>query len=524
MPTPTQFNKRLVYFIFLSVLVLGVQTIRIQRPFLGHYASYQATVMASISRNMIQENFSDLLLPKTDLIISGKKSLHLNQYPFPSLIAALGVKLFGGTLEFWGRFQAIICNLISALFLGLIALRLFNEATAWLSVATFLLSPYTMIYGQAFMSESMALTFLLLAWFLLVRVEPKKLNLFNLICAGISLSISITGRFHLILFYPLFALFLFLTQKEQRILKIVVFSLLSFAMPIGWYLHTYFASLNQANVHTNLFFQATGQNAGADLLLKIKYWKKVFDIISQMVLTPFLFPFFLLGFILGDRRKTGFWIAFGGIAFGLLTILLASEKIMKHDFYLYGTFPFMALLTAHALDLISQKFPVLRTYRMGIFVTFLYFGVSSRFFLNPIFTVPSESKNFLLAAKDVQLKTQPDNRIIVFGNDPATTLYYSDRPGWLLQPNLIGTPLFSYQKHPLRGHRGLAEAQELENAMKDPVSWFEYLKSQGASYLVVPVKTELDSVPQLLSYLKARSMRVSNESEVFSLFDIRTNR
>ncbi len=148
-------SRRIWPPIFLVIVVLSIQMAAIERPYLGHFSSYQL-VMASMARNMVREDFTDLLLPKVDMLLNGKKALHLNQYPFPSVLAALGVRNFGGSFEFWGRVQAIFLNLLSALFLALIALRLFDKRTGLTAFFIYLLSPFTLIYGQCFMSEPLS--------------------------------------------------------------------------------------------------------------------------------------------------------------------------------------------------------------------------------------------------------------------------------------------------------------------------------------------------------------------------------
>ena len=514
-------QKRILYVICLSALVLGIQLRAINRPFLGHYASYQATVMASISRNMLRENFSELLLPKTDSIIGGKRSLHLNQYPFPSLVAALGLKLFGGSFEFWGRFQAIVCNAVSIILLGLIAQKLFHERTAWIAATVYALSPFTLIYGQTFMSESMSLTFLLLSLFLLLKLKPEKSSFPVILFSALSFSISVTGRIHLILFYPLFAFLAVLPKSKNRILNGAIFSFIALAMPAAWYMHTYFAALNVPNIHTNIFLQASAQNPEtAKIILTADYWRKVLDIISQMLLTPLLFPFFLIAPFLTNKKGRGFWIAMSGAIFGLLVLFLIPEKIMKHDFYLYGTFPFIVLVVAFGIEMITEKFPILKTNRAILFFILIYLGISSRVFLHPIFSSPPDKQNVVRVGKIIQAKTQPVNSLIVFGDDPATMLYYSDRAGWPLQPNLVGKPLLPYQKNPHLESQHLTETAQLEAAMKDPVTWFKYLETQGASYLVASVKSELDSTPSLLVYLKKNHEMLSRQDDDFYLFKI----
>ncbi len=516
MPTPTQFNKRLVYFIFLSVLVLGVQTIRIQRPFLGHYASYQATVMASISRNMIQENFSDLLLPKTDLIISGKKSLHLNQYPFPSLIAALGVKLFGGTLEFWGRFQSIFFNYLSIILIWFIGRELFNPETGLIAAGVFGLSPYTLIYGQAFMSEALSLFFMLFSFYLAIPKSNKNNSSWGLILSSLCLSIALTGRLHLIVFVPIF-FYLYVRNNEGKLFKALIFALISLAMPIAWYLYTYFAAFHFDHVHTNMFLQIGAQNKST-LFTSPNFWRHLFDIFSQTMLTPLLFPFSVLSLLI-TKKSWSFWLVVASITLGFSVIFLAPEKVMAHDFYLYGLFPFLALLTAVGLEGITRPFSKLKDPAIAAFLMILLLAVSSRYFFHPIYK--SESINNLNSFRQaIEKKTNQEDQFIVFGNDPGGIFYYVNRPGYVLQPNRIGQPLQSYLKNSNFKKEGSEDPHELEEAMKDPVTWFEYLKNQGASYFFAVNKKELESLPALFHYLLLKNELISEKMDDFYLFKI----
>ncbi len=513
---PLLFNKRVVYIILLSVLVLGVQTIRIQRPFLGHYASYQATVMASISNNMIQENFSELLLPKTNLLISGKKSLHLNQYPFPSLIAALGKKVFGGTLEFWGRFQSIIFNYFSIILIFLIGKKLFNPQTGLIASAIFGLSPYTLIYGQSFMSESISLFFLLLSFFLLLPHSNKQHSFSRIVLSAFCLSISLTGRLHFILFFPLF-FYLLIRKGEKKIFNAFIFIFVALAMPVFWYLYTYFAAFHFENVHTNMFLQITAERK-ISLLVSLNFWRHLFDLFSQLMLTPLAFPFAILALFVSKKTES-FWLISASILFGLMTVILAPDKIIAHDFYLYGIFPFLSLLAASGFEEMTRSFPKLKSPFMVTIFTLLFFAVSSRYFFHPIFYYP-ELKNLTAFQQTIEKTTRQDDQFIVFGNDPGGIFYYVNRPSYPLQPDRIGQPLQAYLKNSKFKKLNLEEVNQLEEAMKDPVTWFEYLKKQGASYFFSANKIELEHFPPLLSQLLSNYQLVSNQTDDFYLFKI----
>ncbi len=518
-------RKRLVYILFLLTLVLGVQLPCINRPFLGHYASYQGTVMASMARNMLQENFSELLFPKTDVVIGGKRALHLNQYPFPSLIAALGVKLFGGTFEFWGRFQAIVFNLLSALCLILIAQVLFNERVAFVSTAIFLLSPYTLIYGQAFMSESMSLFFLLFSLYLLLRAFVSRSTLLYLLSSGLSFSIAVTGRIHFVLFYPIYCLYMLSRGKSggKKALNLFIFTFFSLVIALTWYAHTYFVSLHANNVHTNIFLQLSDPGAKAEnLLTELDYYRHVFDQISQTWLTPLLFPFLFLGLILLREEKKSFKLITGFVILGLSLIVLVPAKVMKHDFYLYGVFPFIAMVAGYGLTAILDAFPFLKTQWIGVLALVLYFAVSSRFFCHPIFKHPEAQRNIVRVAQIVQAQTKPKDQIIIAGNDLGAMFYYADRPGSSLQCSLVGKTLSPYRRNTRFARTNRDEVLELEQAMKSSIAWLEYLKRQGAAYLVASNKKELDTdaCRELVPYLKQHYQSLSKDEDDFYLFRI----
>jgi len=496
--------------------------VAISRPFVGHYATYQGTVMASMARNMVREDFSELLLPKTDTLIGGERSLHLNQYPFPSVLAGLGFRFFGGSLEFWGRFQAIVFNAGSIILLGVLASLLFNPLTGWLSAVIFALSPYTLIYGQSFMSEACSLFFLLLSLCLITGRKGSPPSLFLILLSGISFSVAVTGRLHWILFLPLFGWTLIQDTHEHKLRNMIIFLIFSILMPITWYAHTYFAALNASNVHTNLFMQLAAEKpSGIHFLTDLQFYRKVFGIVSGTMLTPLLFPFLILGIVLADKKKASYWIVLSGVSVALVLLVLAPEKIMKHDFYLYGSFPFLVMFTAGGLIPVLNAVPVLRSVRFLGFALLLYLAVSARYFFNPIFKYPASEAKRVEVAEFVRRSTTPQDRIIAVGEGTGILIYYADRAAWPLVPSLIGKELAPYRK--VRGLTGVdfSELERLEQVRKHAVSWFEYLRESGASFLVAADKGELNATPELVGHLESRYTNIAGEDADFYFYDIR---
>src|SRR3989338_1487817 len=122
--------------------------------------------------------------------------------------------------------------------------------------------------------------------------------------------------------------------------------------------------------------------------------------------------------------------------------------------------------------------------------------------MHPIFKDGGQGKNLVLIAKVIQADTKPDDRVIVAGNDVGPALYYTNRPGWPLQFPVVGRPLPAYLKKTYWARNNPAQVTELETAMQNPVTWIEYLRKQGASYLVILDRRELKMFPALEPYLK----------------------
>ena len=509
--------RRLPLALVVGGFVLVVQMIAIQRPYSGNFASYQATVMAAISRNMVRENFSGLLRPKTDvLLMENGRSLHMNQYPFPALLAAAGVKCFGGTFEFWGRFQAIVCNLLSVILLGLFAGRLFDGRTGWIAGCLYALSPFTLIYGQSFISEPFSLLFLLLAFLFLTPRGEKPLGLSSVLFAGLFFSIAVAGRIHFAVFYPLCGFFILRSRGIKPFLGIVIFTFFGFALPAAWYGYTYFVSMHEANVHTNAFVQFGLQSTRTVPFLI--YLKRLAVIFAGVLLTPLLFPFFIYGWFAAPKGESYLKIAFG--FFLGAAVLAVPWKIMAHDFYLYGAFPFIVILTACGVNALFSTMPFLKRPLVLFLLILVVAAISLRLSFNPIFKGLPEEVRAVKIGEVVQKKTNPEDRIIVASEHPAILLYYANRPVWNMDLTRVGMPLADYQKNARFLHFDSSEVARLEEAMKDPVSWLEYYRAKGAAYIVIPSRLELESREGLLRRLREHDTLISEGNDDFYLFKL----
>lgn len=506
----------------LVFLVLSVQLPGINRPLGGHFASYQSSVMASISRNMLRENFRDILVPKIDLLIGGERAWHLNQYPFPSLAAAVDVRLFGGTLEFWGRFQAILCNLLSILLCGLIARRLLDRISGWIAAYLFGLSPFSLIYGQTFMSESMALTGLLLAVYLYLKAlrQDQGWCYGNLALSALSLSFAITGRIHLIVLGPLFAVDIL--RRPHRWRAAVLFGTIALLMPTLWYGFTYFVSVHSAHVMTNIFIQKAERPVEAILYyLSPGFLIRLADTLGQRVMTPLIWPFFMAG-LWTLRKQRLQWLFFvSGIWLNLLLIVLLPQKIIDHEFYLIALPPFLAWVAAVGVLTGVYRFSVVKRKVVLPLFMGLYFLLSLRYAYGPVFKNQKDISQIQYAAAFVHSATRAEDKLIVFGRGNAVSVYYADRPCWSIEIDELGGELAYYLKNPKFSGVDMQEVAREENAMKSFVSWVEYFRSQGARYFLATKRNEFQNSPELLVYLNSTAECVSPADAGFYLFKLK---
>ena len=127
-------------FSIFAVLIIAAGFIvrypALRHPLVGHFGSYQ-TLNAMMAENISLNSWDGLLVPKTTVLMHGKPALHLPYYPFGSLAAAAAKAIFGGSMEFWGRFQASALMAVCGLLVYGIA-RHFYDAACSLIAAAFL--------------------------------------------------------------------------------------------------------------------------------------------------------------------------------------------------------------------------------------------------------------------------------------------------------------------------------------------------------------------------------------------------
>lgn len=502
----------------MALVPITIQLLAINRPYGGHFGQYQGNVMAVMAENMLEENFAEWYLPKTNLIIGQKRSLHLNQYPFPSLIVALMVKVSDVSFEVAGRLQAMFFNFFSGLLVFLLCQKLISREGGVFGAFLYFWSPYTIIYGQAFMSEPMSLFFLLLSFWLIVRNPSSWKSIF---IAGLSMGLSVTGRVHYGIYATTPLLYIYLYSSSKKTLKSFVFAFCASLFPLVWYGFTFFTAANRDNVLTTLFLQIGIRQAGdSHYLLNPEYYVHLVEIMLRMF-TPIFFAFPLIGLLLLRSDKKIKLLSVSGVLFSVFIIILYPQKIMDHDFYLYPLFIFLVLPAAFALHRIWIAAGEIRSALFICIVCLLTLGLSARYFLHPVFKNESSVEDVVRAGAAIREITTVTDKIIVAEKGTSTILFYAGRPAWVISLDPHATlKLAPYLKEQTGTRIDHQELAALEFSMQNKISWFEYLKKQGAKWMVIPQKDDLNSFPEFYDYLKHSAQLVSDTSEPYSVYKL----
>lgn len=485
----------------------------IVQPFLGHFGSYQA-IVAMIASEFAKNNFQNFLSPNSFLLVNGLPALEIIYHPFCAFVAALAWKIFGGSLDYWGRMQAMVFSALSCMLMYLSAKKTGYSKRFALWAAYFLaFSPMSLIYGRSLMNESMALCLFILSFLLLqLWMESRKIVL--LFASGVVLSFVLILRLHFIpAFLPFSYLILSRATKGKRTISMTVF-LVSASLLTGlWFWHTYQIAINAPSVHTSLFVQVQKRGFPDPLLFSALFYQKVFAKEFLFRLSgPIASILIAISFFLGFAKKN-LWIIVFFASFILMIIFLPS-KFYDHPFYLL---PFVypgALLAASVSISVIEKFK-----KIKIVLIALVLISNTILFWKPAFTEPPDQSAVLDAAKFIRSQTNPGDRIVALYGTSAAFLYYLNRYGNSFQIRPDRITIDTYMMEGKFEKLSQEEFQKKILAYQDSILWLEYLKEKnGIKYFAAVPKLILSREPGFSHYLNQNYSLISPENSDFVLY------
>lgn len=491
--------KFLIFAVGILLAGFFVRYPALKHPLVGHFGSYQ-TLNAMMAENISFKSWDGLLVPKTMVLMHGKPALHLPYYPFGSLAAAAAKTIFGGPIDFWGRFQASILMVGCGLLVYRITRHFYDEACGLVATAFFTFSPMTMVSGVSFQNEAAALFFLLFSFTLCLRP-----SFWTAIAAGVLMSLAVIARLHFIFILPVFlyGYFFHFRRIRECIYFLCVFSILvSLWLAGSWSVE----KMNEGHIMTSLFDQA---NEGRVFAVSYFFNPEFYLLLGKSLWLHWIhflvWPFLLFALF---AKNTGFrfwqiWLA--GVAF---MVVLLPKKIMDHPFYLIGGVPAACILAAAAAQVILRKY---NRFAWTIFLIALG-GSSSYFFSRPAFSGGVDVVRIPAIGNEIDQLLPPDARIIAQHETTPQLLYYCRRFGWTLDLDMADRELEDQPRFRLLKAEGYGNL----------IHWLEKLRGEGAEYLVISEITRFRNKLDFSRHMTENYAQVPVTGNEFIVYDLRS--
>jgi len=470
------------------------------RPLTGYFSSYQA-INAMMAEMMLRSGWEGVFAPRSFLIAGDAPSLHLLYYPFGSLTAAVFQSALGGSLVFFGRFQALLWNTLAVVLFWNVYSTVNRGQGAgtvrqFVAALFFALAPLNLLMGIAFQNEAFALCALLSAVYLV-----SKGNFFLL--SGLLFSLSITARIHFCLTSPVF---LYLLWHSRRPFKDwALFSLASLVPVCGWYTWVWVLEHRYPGQILTSFFSQAGEGRmliGA-LFLSTAFWLALAKIFAGVFATPVI-PVCVLFARLRKNRAQLFWATWLVCALGVIVLL--PRKVIDHPFYLLAALPPACALAADGFDALTSRLrSVGKAAFLLIFVVFV-----GRFYLPPAFSGHDAPDIAAIGAQVYELTQEGDLVIAESGSSPEL-LYYTGRYGWPFNLKMAETKLESQSRYDRVREQGYGY----------PVRWLDNLRKQGADYFVISTPEFLRRATYFKKYLDGQYRQVFLDRKDFIIYDLR---
>ncbi len=488
----------LLILIFILLGSLFVKLPALPLPLTGYFGSYQA-MNAMMAEMMAWDLPSSLLMPRSFIVIEGGPSLHLLHYPFASLAAFIFKNLLQGHLDLCGHLQAALSVLLTALLLYFIVKRLFDSATALFASFAFSFSPMILTMGVSFQNEAMAVLFLTLSFYLLMK-ENAGLRFL----AGIIFSCALAARIHFLACLPAYLLFLLLNRSSA---KSFLLFLLGTLLPVSaWYGFVFYLTQTHSGIMTSFFGQmGEGRVLAGSLWMSKDFYERILEIIFGEWLTPLMIPFLILGLFAWDVKRLPFTVWVLG---ALSTLILLPQKVYDHPFYLIHGVPAASVLIGLSL---SRLWPYFNRFAKWVLLA-VFVLASLRYYVPAAIFSRSDGKRILKIAGEVERLTTKEDRIIAsYGSSPEF-LYYTHRLGWSFNVGMVDELKVDHQKRFL---------QQVELGYGDPVKWLEYLRTQDATYLVLASPEEFEKNEVFSNYVRQKYPLLPTGHDSFLIFDLK---
>lgn len=494
-PLPAPPNRsqkaRLSLLAALVVLTVAVRGVGIMRPLVGHFAT-KNVVYAMIARNWA-EGRTSVWYPMLDCMVGGVRSLHMLEWPASAYATGLAWKIFGGSLDIWGRAISVVMTAAAVATLFLFVGRRHGTSAAAGAGLGLALSPVAIIYGQSFMLEASLAFFAVATFYCVDRWMAGGRWIWLPAAAACFGLLTLTKVYMVVLLLPLAAWVVrpppmdaakpMDTPTWPRLLAAGVAAAAALIPACLWYWHALRTAAPDSPLADHVFYSvrhsATAHRPPHPLLWSADFYRQILDDLTGVVLTPIGFAVALAGFL--DRR----WRWYAPWLFAMVLLLVAlPRKFYEMNYYWMGALPVLCILAGLGWQFLGDR---LRPGRAAVscllLVTIL---LALRYAAGPAWRTPEEDLGVVAGGAAVERLTKPEEPVLTMHGTTIDLLYYSNRPGWAVPPE---APLDQAIKEAI-----VAGARYLVVVCADPAELPDLVQeaepfTQGGGYRVYALET-----------------------------------
>jgi hypothetical protein len=458
MDGPSRFSRLLASPALPMLAAAALRLPGLTRPLLGNFATKNA-VYAMIARNWA-EGRAPLAHPTLDVLSGGERSLHLLEMPLSAYLSGFLWRVFGGSLDVWGRAVSVAFVTAAVGVLFVLVRRWHGRAAAFGASLALALSPAAIVYGQSFMLEASVVFFTVAALYAWTRwldggrdwtdrrAEPPPTIATErlwLVAASVALALLLVTKIYMgVLLLPMAWMLWRQRQSAARCetagrrtepppisaLAFCALALLAGVLPAAiWYGHVWQVTAPGGPLAERVFYSIR-QSADAHgfphpLLSSANFYRGVTDNLGGFVLTPIGLALALAGLLRGQWRRHALWLA----AMVLLVVAL-PRKFHEMNYYYLAVLPPLCVLVGLGWHVLYERLRPSPRFAAGLLLVCLV--LSLRYSARPAFVTPAEDTSVLPAAAAVRGLTERHERVATLHGTTIDLLYYCDRPGFAL--------------------------------------------------------------------------------------------
>ena len=424
----------------LTLLLLASVATRVgglQRPLVGQFAT-KNVVYAMIARNWATGE-APWWHPSLDCLADGQPAWHLLEIPVSAYLSGACWRLFGGSLDMWGRATSVAFSTAGVWLMFHLAARWHSRAAAWGAAVTLAITPVSIIYGQAMMLEASLVCFTLATllgcdlW--LSRGSPTR-RYAGLGLATLALAMLLATKVYmLVILLPMAVMCVRWWRANQGrnreatrdVVALAAAAVLAIAPTASWQWHVREVTRHDSPVAKRVFYSvwdsADAHRFPSPLFADAEFYRQLLDDLAGPVLGPVGLSLALLAFADRAWRRHWAWLAAMGVV-----ILALPLKFHVMQYYHMVWLPLLAMLVGLGWSVLNRAIRPSRWFVAAVLAVAMC--VSSRYAFRAAFITPPEDRAVVAAGRAVASISAPDEKVVAIHGSTLDLLYYSARRGW----------------------------------------------------------------------------------------------